>query len=201
MRIMAAVLREMGSPQTVEELELAPPGPGEVLVRVAAAGVCHSDVHLADGHLGRERQPIVLGHEGAGTVEAVGAGVTGLEVGDAAVLSWRYACGRCRACTRGRAWACANTRMGDCTLDDGSLRFRRSGGAEVFQYLSVGTFAEAAVVPASAVVPIPASVPFEVACLIGCSVTTGVGAVVNTAKVEPGASVCVIGQRSDLKRK
>jgi len=93
----------------------------------------------------------------------------------------------------GRSWACSETRINDSTLDDGTLRFRRDDGSEVYQYLSVGTFAEAAVVPATAVVPIPASVPFEIACLIGCSVTTGVGAVTNTARVEPGASVVVIG--------
>src|SRR6476659_8337892 len=118
---------------------------------------------------------------------------SGLAVGDTAVLSWRYACGLCRACVRGRSWACSETRINDSTLDAGTLRFRRDDGSEVYQYLSVGTFAEAAVVPATAVVPIPASVPFEIACLIGCSVTTGVCAVVNTAQVEPGASVCVIG--------
>jgi S-(hydroxymethyl)glutathione dehydrogenase / alcohol dehydrogenase len=154
--------------------------------------VCHSDLHCVDGEW-TVPLPLVLGHEGAGTVEAVGPGVTGLAPGDTAVLSWRYACGRCRACVRGRSWACSETRMGDCTLDDGTLRFQDGDGAGVYQYLSVGTFAEAAVVPASAVVPIPSSVPFEVGCLIGCSVTTGVGAVVNTAQVEPGASVCVIG--------
>jgi len=109
------------------------------------------------------------------------------------VVSWRYACGRCRACSSGRAWACTHTRMGDCTLDDGTLRFHDRAGASVYQYLSVGTFAPAAVVPASAVVPVPDELPVDIASLIGCSVTTGVGAVVNTARVEPGASVCVIG--------
>src|ERR1700755_3575953 len=126
-------------------------------------------------------------------VEALGPGVGGLAVGDTAVLSWRYACGRCRACVRGRSWACSETRINDSTLDDGTLRLRRDDGTEVFQYLSVGTFAEAAVVPASAVVPIPASVPFEVACLIGCSVTTGVGAVVDTAHDAARTSVLVMG--------
>jgi S-(hydroxymethyl)glutathione dehydrogenase / alcohol dehydrogenase len=190
--VHAAVLRAAHSPLSLETLDLAEPGPGEVRVRYGASGVCHSDLHCIDGEW-TVPLPLVLGHEGAGTVEAVGPGVTGLAPGDAAVLSWRYACGRCRACVRGRSWACSETRMGDCTLDDGTLRLRDGDGADVYQYLSVGTFAEAAVVPASAVVPISASVPFEVACLIGCSVTTGVGAVVNTAQVEPGASVCVIG--------
>ncbi|MDX6618128.1 MAG: S-(hydroxymethyl)glutathione dehydrogenase / alcohol dehydrogenase [Gaiellales bacterium] len=190
--VQAAVLRAAHTPLATERLELADPGPGEVRVRYGASGVCHSDLHCIDGEWSVPL-PLVLGHEGAGTVEAVGAGVTGLAPGDTAVLSWRYACGHCRACLRGRSWACSETRMGDCTLDDGTLRFRDGAGTSVYQYLSVGTFAEAAVVPASAVVPIPASVPFEVACLIGCSVTTGVGAVVNTARVEPGASLAVIG--------
>jgi Zn-dependent alcohol dehydrogenase len=190
--VRAAVLSAPHAPLAIETLELSDPGPGEVRVRYGASGVCHSDLHCIDGEW-TVPLPLVLGHEGAGTVEAVGAGVAGLAPGDTAVLSWRYACGRCRNCSRGRAWACTDTRMGDCTLDDGTLRLRRGDGAEVYQYLSVGTFAEAAVVPASAVVPIPPSVPFEVACLIGCSVTTGVGAVINTAQVEPGTSVCVIG--------
>jgi S-(hydroxymethyl)glutathione dehydrogenase/alcohol dehydrogenase len=190
--VSAAVLHAPHSPLAIETLALADPGPGEVRVRYGASGVCHSDLHALDGEW-TVPLPLVLGHEGAGTVEALGPGVTGLAVGDTAVLSWRYACGHCRACVRGRSWACSETRINDSTLDDGTLRLRRDDGTEVYQYLSVGTFAEAAVVPASAVVPIPASVPFEVACLIGCSVTTGVGAVTNTARVEPGASVVVIG--------
>ena len=190
--VRAAVLRAPHAPLSIETLELAEPGPGEVRVRYGPSGICHSDLHCIDGEW-TVPLPLVLGHEGAGTVEAVGPGVTGLAPGDTAVLSWRYACGHCRACHRGRSWACTETRMGDCTLDDGTLRFRDGSGGDVYQYLSVGTFAEAAVVPASAVVPISPSVPFEVACLIGCSVTTGVGAVVNTAQVEPGSSVVVIG--------
>ncbi len=190
--VRAAILRAAHAPLSIETLELAGPGPGEVLVRYGASGVCHSDLHCIDGEW-TVPLPLVLGHEGAGTVEAIGAGVTGLAPGDTAVLSWRYACGHCRACLRGRSWVCSETRINDSTLDDGTLRFRDAEGTGVYQYLSVGTFAERAVVPASAVVPIAPSVPFEIACLIGCSVTTGVGAVVNTAQVEPGASVVVIG--------
>jgi S-(hydroxymethyl)glutathione dehydrogenase/alcohol dehydrogenase len=192
MTVSAAVLFAPHEPLHVEQLELDDPGPGEVRVRYGASGVCHSDLHCVDGEW-TVPLPVVLGHEGAGTIEALGPGVTGLAVGDSVILSWRYACGRCRACVRGRAWACTNTRMGDCTLDDGTLRFRRGDGTELFQYLSVGTFAEVAVVPAAAAIPVPAELPFDVACLIGCGVTTGVGAVVNTAGVEAGASVCIIG--------
>jgi S-(hydroxymethyl)glutathione dehydrogenase/alcohol dehydrogenase len=190
--VRAAVLQAPNADLVVEQLDLAHPGPGEVLVRYGASGVCHSDLHCVDGEW-TVPLPLVLGHEGAGVVEAVGDGVTGVAPGDHAVLSWRYPCGHCRACARGRAWACANSKMNDCTLDDGTLRFSRDDGDGVYQYLSVGTFAEAAVVPQNAVVPIPREVPFDVACLIGCGVTTGVGAVVNTARVEAGASVCVIG--------
>ena len=191
-RVRAAVMRAPHQPLAIEHLELADPGPGEVRVRYRASGVCHSDLHCLDGEW-TVPTPLVLGHEGAGRVEAVGPGVQGLAPGQTAVLSWRYACGRCRACMRGRSWACRNTRMGDCTLDDGGLRFRDGSGADVYQYLSVGTFAEAAVVPHTAVVPVPEELPADVASLIGCSVTTGVGAVINTAGVEPGASVCVVG--------
>jgi S-(hydroxymethyl)glutathione dehydrogenase/alcohol dehydrogenase len=191
-QVRAAVMRAPHQPLAIEELTLADPGPGEVRVRYRASGVCHSDLHCLDGEW-TVPVPLVLGHEGAGRVDAVGAGVDGLEPGQAVVLSWRYACGRCRACMRGRSWACRNTRMGDNTLDDGTLRFRDGHGNDVYQYLSVGTFAEAAVVPRTAVVPVPDELPADVASLIGCSVTTGVGAVVNTAGVEPGASVCVVG--------
>jgi S-(hydroxymethyl)glutathione dehydrogenase/alcohol dehydrogenase len=190
--VHAAVLHAPRSPLAIETLELSDPGPGEVRVRYGASGVCHSDLHCVDGDWAVPL-PLVLGHEGAGKVEAVGSGVTAVAPGDTAVLSWRYACGCCRACVRGRSWACSETNSGENTLDDGTLRLRREDGGEVYQFLALGTFAEAAVVPASAVVPISPSVPFDVACLIGCCVTTGVGAVTNTAKVEPGASVCVIG--------
>ena len=159
--VTAAVFSAPHSPLAVETLELAEPGAGEVRVRYGASGVCHSDLHAIDGEW-TVPQPLVLGHEGAGTVEALGPGVTAVAVGDTAVLSWRYACGHCRACVRGRSWACSETRINDSTLDDGTLRLRRADGTEVYQYLSVGTFADAAVVPASAVVPIPASVPFEI---------------------------------------
>ena len=131
MTVSAAVLTAPHEQLQVERLELADPGTGEVRVRYGASGVCHSDLHCVDGEW-TVPLPLVLGHEGAGTVEALGPGVTGLEVGDHVVLSWRYACGRCRACVRGRSWACTNTRMGDCTLDDGTLRFQRGDGTEVY---------------------------------------------------------------------
>jgi S-(hydroxymethyl)glutathione dehydrogenase / alcohol dehydrogenase len=195
MRTKAAVLREMGSPLTVEELELAPPGPGEVLVRVAAAGVCHSDVHLADGHLGRERQPIVLGHEGAGTVEAVGAGVAHVAAGDRVAFCFVPSCGGCAQCRAGHANLCipALEHNSRGVLGDGTTRLSFPGGEPVKHFLSIACFAERCVVPAAGAVPLPAGLPLWQAALVGCSVVTGLGAVRNVARVQPGQSVAVIG--------
>ncbi len=178
---------------SVEQLELEAPRAREVLVRLGASGVCHSDLHVVDGEWQRPT-PVVMGHEGAGVVEAVGEGVRSVAVGDHVVLSWYYACGRCAHCLAGRAWACSGTRAGQCVMDDGTTRFRRPGsGEDVFTYLAVGSMAERSVVPEAAAIPVPREVPWDVAALIGCAVTTGVGAVWNTARVEPGASVVVVG--------
>ena len=176
----------------VEALELEAPLEREVLVRLGASGVCHSDLHVLDGEWPRPR-PVVMGHEGAGLVEAVGRGTRGVKPGDHVVLSWLYACGRCAHCLAGRAWACSGTRAGECVLDDGTTRFRRPSGEDVHTYLAVGSMAERTVVPEAAAIPIPKEVPPDIAALIGCAVTTGVGAVVNTARVEAGASVVVLG--------
>jgi len=190
--VRAAVFDGPGS-VSVEELELEAPRAREVLVRLGASGVCHSDLHVVDGEWPRP-SPVVMGHEGAGVVEAVGEGVRGVEVGDHVVLSWFYACGRCAHCLAGRAWACSGTRAGQCVMDDGTTRFRRPGsGEDVFTYLAVGSMAERSVVPEAAAIPVPREVPWDVAALIGCAVTTGVGAVVNTAQVEAGASIVVVG--------
>jgi len=189
--VRAAVFDGPGA-VSVEELELEAPRAREVLVRMGASGVCHSDLHVVDGEWPRP-SPVVMGHEGAGVVEAVGDGVRGVEVGDHVVLSWFYACGRCAHCLAGRAWACSGTRAGECVLDDGTTRFRRPSGEDVYTYLAVGSMAERSVVPEAAAIPVPRDVPWEVAALIGCAVTTGVGAVVNTARVEAGASVVVLG--------
>ena len=190
--VRAAVFEGPGR-VSVEELELEAPRAHEVLVRLGASGVCHSDLHVVDGEWPRPT-PVVMGHEGAGVVEAVGDGVRGVAVGDHVVLSWFYACGRCAHCLAGRAWACSGTRAGQCVMDDGTTRFRRPGsGEDVYTYLAVGSMAARSVVPEAAAIPVPREVPWEVAALIGCAVTTGVGAVWNTARVEPGASVVVVG--------
>lgn len=195
MRIRASVLREMGSPVAVEQLELASPRDDEVLVRVAAAGVCHSDVHLADGHLGHDRQPIVLGHEGAGVVEAVGRSVTHVAPGDHVGFCFVPSCGRCAQCRGGHANLCepAAEHNAAGVLGDGTSRLSFPDGSAVKHFLSVSCFAERCVVPAACAIPLPAALPLWQAALVGCSVVTGLGAVRNAARVQPGDSVAVIG--------
>jgi S-(hydroxymethyl)glutathione dehydrogenase / alcohol dehydrogenase len=164
------------------EVTLPDPVADQVRVRLTASGVCHSDLHAFNGEW-TVPLPLVLGHEGAGVVEAVGPAVRDVVVGDHVVLSWFAPCRRCRACAAGRAWLCTGTRALE----------HPSALPGVHAYLGLGTFAEATVVPESAVVPIEEAVPPEVAALIGCSVATGVGAVLNTAGVRAGESAVVVG--------
>ena len=191
----AAVLHEPRTPLAVEEVLLDPPQAGEVLVRVAAAGVCHSDLHLAEGHLGGRRWPIVLGHEGAGVVEAVGAGVTHVAPGDLVGFCFVPPCGECRYCRAGRFTLCepAGEAAWKATLLDGTTRLHFQDGRRLKHFLCVACFAEYCVVPAASAVPIPAGLPLWQAALIGCGVVTGFGAVRNAAGVQPGESVCVVG--------
>lgn len=189
----ATVLREIGAPLQIEELSLAAPGPGEVKVRIEAAGVCHSDYHYMKGDL-QTPLPVVLGHEGAGIVEEVGEGVRSVAPGDHVVLLWRTSCGHCEFCSRGRPALCAlgaGIRASGMMMD-GTTRLH-AGEEEVHHFLGVSCFAEAAVCPEEAVLKIPHDVPLAIAALAGCGVMTGVGAVINTARVEPGSSVLVIG--------
>jgi len=189
----AAVLERPGEATRIEDLELAPPGAGEVRVRMTASGVCHSDLHVRDGEWDRPG-PIVLGHEGAGVITEVGAGVGGLRVGQPVALSWLIPCGRCRACRSGRPWACPDSPSFRHRMLDGTTRWRRpTDGTDVLTYCAIGTMAEASVVPAGAAIPIPDGIDPAAAALIGCCVATGVGAVTKTAGVEAGASVAVIG--------
>ena len=193
--IRACVLREPGRPVGVETVTLEPPRASEVLVRIVAAGVCHSDVRLADGGLGAGRWPMVLGHEGAGVVEAVGAGVGGLAAGDHVVLSLVPSCGRCAACRSGRRTLCEP--VGDSSfagmLPAGGSRLRGAGGESLQHGLSVACFAQYAVVAAAGAIPISADVPLWQAALLGCGVVTGFGAVAHVARVKIGERVCVIG--------
>jgi S-(hydroxymethyl)glutathione dehydrogenase/alcohol dehydrogenase len=188
----AVVLGQPGKPTRVEELVLDAPGHDEVLVRIAASGVCHSDLHLRDAEWERPGA-IVLGHEGAGYIEAVGPGVDPARIGDLVVLSWFTPCLRCAACQTGRQWLCSGTRVFDHVLPNGEPRLHRPDRSEVLSYMGIGTFAERTVVAVDAAITIPAVVTPEVAALIGCAVTTGVGAVLRTAQVPAGASVAVFG--------
>jgi len=191
----AAVLHDIGGRLKVEDVRLEPPRRGEVLVRVAAAGVCHSDLHLAEGHLGRERIPIVLGHEGAGIVEAVGEDVRHLAPGQHVIFCFVPPCGVCRACRSGRSHLCETAAMWAWrgTMLDGTTRLRLVDGSPLLHFNFVSCFAELAVVPAAAAVPVPRSLSLRDAALIGCGVVTGVGAVRNVARVRLGDTVCVIG--------
>ncbi|MFI5912832.1 Zn-dependent alcohol dehydrogenase [Dactylosporangium sp. NPDC051541] len=183
---LAAVLREVDGPIAVEEIELNPTGPGQVRVRLAAAGVCHSDLSLANGTL-RQPFPAVLGHEGAGVVTEVGAGVTDLRVGDHVVLNWSPPCRACWYCEHGEPYLCVHA-------DDArGVPFATVGGEPVYAGLGTGAFAAETVIGAHACIPVPDDLPLAEAALLGCAVLTGVGAVTNAAKVQAGQSVVIIG--------
>src|SRR5215208_5682909 len=190
--VKARVFIRPGEPLAAEELDLTEVRGDLVRVRLRASGVCHSDLHVAAGEWTTD-VPLVLGHEGAGVVQAVGPGVRDVRTGDHVILSWFASCRRCEQCARGRAWLCTGTKALDNVLPDGTTSFFRQDGTPVRAFLGLGTFAEKTVVPESAAVPIPEDVPFPVAALIGCAVTTGVGAVTNTARVRPGDTAVVLG--------
>jgi S-(hydroxymethyl)glutathione dehydrogenase / alcohol dehydrogenase len=190
----AAVLPAPGRAVEMWEVSLAAPGPGEVEVEIAAAGVCGSDLHVVRGEWDVP-MPVVLGHEGAGVVSRLGPDVTGLEVGDHVILSWVPQCGRCRQCEAGRPWQCelvASVVAPGGVLFDGTSRWSRNGET-LHHYLGVSSFAERVVVPESGAVRIRPDAPLDVVAIVGCAVATGVGAVRNTAAVPAGASVAVIG--------
>ncbi len=188
----AAVLRTVGSPAGIETLEVAAPRTGEVRVRILASGVCHSDLHVRDGDWPRPT-PIVMGHEGAGVVEAVGPGVSPERVGQPVALSWLVPCDACRSCRSGRPWACPDSPSFRHRLPDGATSLAAAGGEAILSYCGIGTMASATVVPEAAAIALPGGVDPAVAALIGCCVSTGVGAVLKTAEVPAGASVAVIG--------
>lgn len=190
----AIVFQGSGVPLEVAELDLDDPRPGEVRVRIVAAGVCHSDLHVQRGEWVLPT-PLVMGHEGSGVVTTVGEGVSRVAVGDHVILSWVAACGRCRYCRAGHPARCelvATVVAPRGVLYDGTTRFRWHG-QPVHHYLGVSSFAEEVVVPESGAIPIRRDVPLDVMALIGCAVATGIGAVQRTAQVPPGASVAVIG--------
>ncbi len=193
MRAKAAVLHEIGTPLRMEDVEVLPPQRGEVLVRMYAGGVCHSDLHVMKGDLYMPT-PIILGHEGSGVVESVGEGVTSVQPGDHVIPIWRVSCGTCEYCTGGRPALCeVGTQMRVTGLmPDGTTRFRLNG-TPVRHFAGVSTFSQFSTMPEAAVLKIPQDFPLDKAALLGCGVITGVGAVVNAAKVKMGSSVAVFG--------
>jgi S-(hydroxymethyl)glutathione dehydrogenase / alcohol dehydrogenase len=194
MRMNAAVVGGAGQRFEVQEVELAPPGPGEVLVKIAATGLCASDLHFLDGDRTLAPFPMVLGHEAAGTVVETGPGVSRLRADDRVLLSIVPSCGECARCRQGRPNYClvAGKAMTDGTLLDGTGRLSRAG-RPISHFLAVSSFAEYAVVPESGAVALPAELALDRAALLSCAVLTGVGAVTNTARVPAGARVAVFG--------
>ena len=189
----AAVLTGVDTPlETRDDIEIAPPGPGEVKVKVVASGVCHSDLSVQNGTIPLAT-PIVLGHEGAGIISEVGEGVTTVAVGDHVVLSFVPACGECYQCLHGQPFLCQKSRAQAAGgLLDGTTRLT-SNGAPLHQMACLGTFGPYAIVPEISLVKIPDDVPLDIAALIGCGVLTGVGAALNTASIQPGDTVAVVG--------
>lgn len=183
----AAVLNEAGRDVELEDIIIDEPGPNEVRVKIAASGVCHTDLTIKNQNGGGMAFPIVLGHEGAGYIDAVGDGVKGLEVGDPVVLAYRAPCEQCPACRRGDPRHCY------AALRPGTRLHRKRDGADCSQVLRCGTFSTHTVVRAKAAIKMPKEMPLDKACLIACGVVTGVGAAMNTSPVFPGARVAVIG--------
>lgn len=194
MKTKAAVLYGAGEPLVIEELELEGPKENEVLVKYVASGICHSDYSFRHGVI-KTAMPSVLGHEGAGIVEEVGPGVTHLKPGDHVIASLTPACGKCLFCLEGKPFLCAEMAsvIWEGSLLDGSKRFTNSKGEKVGQLVCVGTFSERSVIPAGMAVKVDEKAPLETICLIGCGVTTGVGAALNTVDMKEGDSCAVIG--------
>ncbi len=192
MRTMkAAVLYDYNAPMVIEEVQLDDPGVGEVLVKMTASGVCRSDLHVLKGEW-KSPLPTILGHEAAGRIEAVGPGVTRVKAGDPIVLSFKPHCGYCEYCMSGRPHLCTGMGGRAGTLPGGHIRLSKDGNL-IYHFAATASFAEYAVIHESSAVAIGPETPLELAALVGCSVTTGVGAVLNTAQVRPGSTVAVIG--------
>ena len=188
----AVLCRELNQPVVVETITVDPPKRGEVRVKMGACGVCHSDLSAVNGTIALPL-PLVLGHEAAGVVDAVGEDVAGLAKGDHVVFSFIYMCGKCRFCAAGRPVLCVEQGRALTTPLEGTPRVRDAGGKPLNIFSGCGTMAEYATVSGENVIRIDPKIPMEVAAIVGCAVTTGVGAVFNTARVEPGSSVAVFG--------
>ena len=194
MKVKAAVAHKAGAPLTIETVDLDGPRAGEVLVEIKATGICHTDEFTRSGADPEGLFPAILGHEGAGVVIDIGPGVTSLKKGDHVIPLYTPECRQCEYCLSGKTNLCQaiRTTQGQGVMPDGSSRFS-VGGERVFHYMGTSTFANYTVVPEIALAKIREDAPFDKVCYIGCGVTTGIGAVINTAKVEPGANVVVFG--------
>jgi len=194
MKSRAAVALAKGQPLTIADIDVEGPKAGEVLVRMVATGVCHTDAFTLSGADPEGIFPSVLGHEGGGVVEEVGAGVTSLAVGDHVIPLYTPECGQCKFCLSGKTNLCQAIRstQGQGLMPDGSSRFSLDGQT-LFHYMGTSTFSEYTVVPEIALAKVNKAAPLDKVCLLGCGITTGIGAVLNTAKVQPGDSVAVFG--------
>lgn len=194
MKVKAAVAWGANQPLKIEEVDLAPPQKGEVLVKILASGVCHTDAYTLSGADPEGLFPVILGHEGGGVVEAVGDDVTSLKPGDHVIPLYTPECQECKFCLSGKTNLCQKIRetQGKGLMPDGTTRFSKDG-KPIFHYMGTSTFAEYTVVPEIALAKINPSAPLDKVCLLGCGVTTGIGAVINTAKVKQGDSVAVFG--------
>ncbi|KXO10655.1 S-(hydroxymethylglutathione dehydrogenase) [Marinobacter excellens LAMA 842] len=190
----AAVAFEANKPLEIVEVDVAPPQEGEVLVKIVATGVCHTDAYTLSGADPEGLFPTILGHEGGGIVEAVGPGVKDLKVGDHVIPLYTAECGECKFCTSGKTNLCGAVRatQGKGVMPDGTSRFSYKG-QPLYHYMGCSTFSEYTVLPEISLAKIPKEAPLEKVCLLGCGVTTGIGAVMNTAKVEEGATVAIFG--------
>ena len=194
MKTRAAVAWGPGEPLKIEEVDLELPKKGEVLVRIVATGVCHTDAYTLSGSDPEGLFPAILGHEGAGIVEAIGEGVTSVDVGDHVIPLYTPECGECKFCKSGKTNLCQAIRstQGQGLMPDGTSRFSKDGET-IYHYMGTSTFAEHTVVPEIALAKVSKDAPLEEICLLGCGVTTGMGAVHNTAKVQEGDTVAVFG--------
>ena len=190
----AAIAWGPGQPLTIEEVEVMPPQAGEVRVRIVATGVCHTDAFTLSGEDPEGVFPCILGHEGGGIVESVGAGVTSVKVGDHVIPLYTPECGECKFCKSGKTNLCQKIRttQGKGLMPDGTTRFSKDG-QPIYHYMGTSTFSEYTVLPEISIAKVDPAAPLEEVCLLGCGVTTGIGAVMNTAKVKEGESVAIFG--------